>query len=104
MKLYRQDFLTLEIQTQEDGGLPHMDIEIKLFAGLAERLGTRYIRLELPDEADVSILQRRMEEVYPHAETQLQSAQVAVNKQYVKSNYKLVQTDEVALIPPVGGG
>lgn len=81
-----------------------MNIEIKLFAGLAERLGARCVRLDLPDEADVSILQQRMIEVYPQADMQLQSALVAVNKQYVKSNHKLVETDEVALIPPVGGG
>ncbi len=81
-------------------------IEVKLFAGLAERLGTRVLALEssgdeaLPDTAGA--LEAALRERWPALATC--AFRVAVNRSYAQAGTPVAAGDEVALIPPVSGG
>lgn len=78
-------------------------IEIKLFAGLAERVGCRVLSLDdgrLP--ATVGELEQALRSRCPALAGC--SFRVAVNRGYAVAATPLAPGDEVALIPPVSGG
>jgi len=79
-----------------------MRIEILLFAGLAELLETNTLQIELPDGANVYDLRSHLRATYPHSD--VARALIAVNRSYAQDALTLSNLDEVALIPPVGGG
>lgn len=81
-----------------------MQITVKLFAGLAEALGRQEITCDLQDGATVETLKAHLGQLYPDVSGQISRALVGVNRNYVQSETQLETTDEVALIPPVGGG
>jgi molybdopterin converting factor small subunit len=76
---------------------------VLLFAGLAEALGRP--SLELPDAgapATVGALESRLRT--EHAALAARPFRVAVNQRYGAAADELSPGDEIALIPPVGGG
>ena len=81
-----------------------MELEIRLFAGIEESLGTDSIRCNLPNAATVSDLVAYLRQAHPQATRQIEQALVAVNRRYAIPETVLNETDEIALIPPVGGG
>jgi molybdopterin synthase catalytic subunit len=76
-----------------------MRIEVRLFAGLRERAGTRARALDLAEGATVG-------DVWPALDLgpEPDGLMVAVNKEYAERDRPLAEGDEVALIPPVSGG
>lgn len=82
-----------------------MDIQVKLFAGLAERLGSSIITLQLEETIHtVGQLKQWLETQYPEAASQIQASFVAVNQEFASSDLAFTADDEIALIPPVSGG
>ncbi|TBL75091.1 molybdopterin converting factor subunit 1 [Paenibacillus thalictri] len=82
-----------------------MLIQVHFFAGLAESVGTRLLRIELPDQdMTVSQLKQLMCGQYPGAADKINQAFVAINQAYASEDLLIHQQDEIALIPPVSGG
>ncbi|MCM3038800.1 molybdopterin converting factor subunit 1 [Paenibacillus motobuensis] len=82
-----------------------MKIEISLFAGLAERLGTSRISLNCSESSlTAERLKKLLSDAYPDASPLISAAMVAVNQEYAAANCPIQETDEIALIPPVSGG
>jgi molybdopterin converting factor small subunit len=79
-----------------------MKVTVRFFAGPRERLGTGALVQELPVGATVETLIDTLIGAYP----QLGSFRLkyAVNSSYVSLDTELHDGDEVACIPPVGGG
>jgi molybdopterin synthase catalytic subunit len=80
-----------------------MKVSVRLFAGLRERAGSRYIEVELPDGANVSDLLAAMAAT-PVGEIQAGQCVVAINREYADLGEAIRPEDEIALIPPVSGG
>ena len=80
-----------------------MKVSVRLFAGLRERAGSRYIDVELPDGANVSDLLAAMAAT-PVGEIQAGQCVVAINREYADLAEAIRPEDEIALIPPVSGG
>ena len=80
-----------------------MKVSVRLFAGLRERAGSRYIDVELPDGANVSDLLAAMAAT-PVGEIQAGQCVVAINREYADLGEAIRPEDEIALIPPVSGG
>lgn len=80
-----------------------MRIKVLLFAVLREELGTSELVLEVP-EGTVEGLLAHLSQGYPALRPHLPHVRVAVNHVFAHPNTCLRETDEVALIPPVGGG
>ncbi|UQZ83175.1 Molybdopterin synthase catalytic subunit [Paenibacillus konkukensis] len=83
-----------------------MNLQIYVFAGLAELLGGSAVSLEWEDNALLTpaLLKRRLAALYPQAAPFLAQAFVAVNHSYAPEDQELTAHDEIALIPPVSGG
>ena len=79
-----------------------MNITVKFFAMSREATGTGEVLWALPDEATVADLHAQLCMRWPAL--QAQRVRFAVNMAYVPVTTVLHAGDEVACIPPVGGG
>ena len=77
-------------------------MEIKIFAGIKEKIGTPVIDIPAGDEITVSDLKERIYIDYPELDGEV--FQVAINEAFQTDDYVVKSGDVVALIPPVSGG
>lgn len=81
-----------------------MEVRIRLFATLKDRLGREVIGVQVPEGASVADLLQAVAQAYPALRPYLPSAIVAVNHEFAFPEDRLRPGDEVALFPPVSGG
>lgn len=81
-----------------------MEIEVKLFATVADRARRHSVHLELAEEASVADLKREIAKKIPEIGGLMPIIMVAVNHEFAADDLPLSPGDEVALIPPVSGG
>ena len=81
-----------------------MDVKVRYFAALRETTGHDGETLALPSDADVSRARAALEERYPALVSVLARCAAAVNRVYVPADAPLAEGDELAFIPPLGGG
>jgi molybdopterin converting factor subunit 1 len=82
-----------------------MKLNIQLFAGLAEALGTGKLELELENEApQVSDMIEALCQQHTAHAVLIRQCFPAVNQAYATSDTDITESDEIALIPPVSGG
>jgi len=81
-----------------------MDVNVRLFAAPREAVGTNELTVTLPDGATVAELIQQLTEAHPVLKAYVRFLSVAVNRAYVGQQTELHDGDEVALLPPVGGG
>ena len=81
-----------------------LELGVKLFASVREAQGSESVPVTLGDGASVADLLDALAERYPAIAQQRAALSVAVNHTIVGADALLASGDEVALIPPVGGG
>ena len=81
-----------------------MKVTVRWFAKFREHTGKNGESVEIPEGASVEELVERLEGIYPNLSVREESVGVAVNRKYVGRAYRLNDGDELAFIPPVGGG
>lgn len=81
-----------------------MDVEVQLFASLREAACGERARVTLPEGATVADLLRAVREARPTLGERLGGVRVARNRAFARSDDQIAPGDEIALIPPVGGG
>lgn len=81
-----------------------MNVQVLLFADLAESAGTRSMALELAAGACVADALETLSARVPAVASRLPVLAVAVGDRYVARTAVLQEGDELALIPPVSGG
>jgi molybdopterin converting factor subunit 1 len=79
-------------------------VKVKFFAAPREALDTDEMELELSPGTTVRDLLNQLQARYPVLETYSRFLSVAVNRAYVGMQTQLNDGDEVAFLPPVGGG
>jgi molybdopterin converting factor subunit 1 len=82
----------------------YIRVSVKFFAAPREALGTDEIQLELPDGSTVKDLIEALQDRHPVLHAYTRFLNVAVNRAYVGMQTELQDGDEVACLPPVGGG
>ncbi len=81
-----------------------MKVTVKFFAALREAVGKPEMERELPPGATVQDLLNLLTQEHPVLSRYVSHINVAVNRKYVDLQTTLQQGDEVACLPPVGGG
>lgn len=82
-----------------------MEITIRLFATLKDRVQSEYIKVSLPsDPSTVATLLDAVGADYPALAPALRSSLVAVNRAFAGPDTPVSAGDEVAIFPPVSGG
>jgi len=81
-----------------------MTLRLKLFASLRERAGAADLSREFAQGVSVGDVWHALTREFPALSGQDDALSFAVNQEYVKSDYRPRDGDEVAFIPPVSGG
>lgn len=81
-----------------------LGLAVRLFASVREAVGADRVSVELDDDARVGDLLAALAAQYPEVARQRASLSVAVNQRIARADQRLAPGDDVALIPPVGGG
>lgn len=81
-----------------------MRYKVKLFAGVAELIGQHQIEVTEFHPQTVSGLRNHLKELYPNMSFEFDRALFAINQRFAPDHTVLTEGDEIALIPPVGGG
>jgi len=81
-----------------------MGIEVRLFAAAREAAGCERIDLELAPGARVRDAEARLIEAVPALKSVLARSRFAINRIVVHGDEELRAGDELAVLPPVGGG
>ena len=81
-----------------------MQVRVLYFALIRERAGERQQELTLPEGATVADLMAHLSERHPDLAEPLETAVIAVNKQFAFPQEPLKEGDEIAIFPPVSGG
>jgi len=81
-----------------------VQVELLFFASLADVVGQRRLRLDLPSGATVGDALGRLIQIHPRVGSYGKSLLTAVNEQYVPEAHALGDGDELAIFPPVSGG
>ena len=81
-----------------------MDLDVRLFGGLAERVGAARVHVEVADGATVGDLRRHLASAHPPLADALPRTKVAVDLEVADDDQVLRPDAEVALLPPVAGG
>lgn len=81
-----------------------MHIHVRYFAALREAAGRDEEALDAPDGAAVSAVRDQLGARYDALARLLPRCAVAVNKAYARPDTPLRDGDELAFLPPVGGG
>lgn len=77
-------------------------MDIMLFAGLKEKLGSGKVALDVEEKISVKELKQQVYEEYPALDGEV--FQVASNEAFVRDEHVVANSDIIALIPPVSGG
>lgn len=83
---------------------PRFEVEVQLFASMREAIGRDRVRVTLDAGARAADLLEALAREFPAVGAARRSLAVAVNHEVVGPGQPLAAGDEVALIPPVGGG
>ena len=81
-----------------------MRVNVVLFAGYREAVGSSSVGIDLCEGATVGDLALTMAGLYPDLPRDHGRIVAAVNAEYHHHDFPLRDGDEVALIPPVSGG
>ncbi|MDT3425125.1 molybdopterin synthase catalytic subunit [Paenibacillus forsythiae] len=82
-----------------------MQISIRLFAGLAEALGSQTLDFHVPEpQVTAGKLKELLSASYPEAAGQIAVSMIAIDREYAPEDTVISPSSEVALIPPVSGG
>lgn len=81
-----------------------MDVTVRLFASLREHAGAGTVALQLVDGATVADAIEQLRDGALSGLPENAPFVTAVAREYVKTDHRLAQGDELALVPPVSGG
>lgn len=81
-----------------------MQVHVRYFAALREKIGKDADELTVPAGATVSQARATLTERYPQLAPTLAGCAAAVNRAYASPETTLAEGDELVFIPPLGGG
>lgn len=79
-------------------------VRVRFFAAPREALGTGELEIDVPTGTTVDELVQRLLDKHPSLRPFTRFLNVAVNRTYVSMQTVLHEGDDVACLPPVGGG
>ncbi len=79
-------------------------IHLAFFARIAEICGTSERTIALDPAANIAMVWDTLEQEFPALQAMRPSTRAAVNGSLVSFEHRLAADDEVAFLPPVGGG
>ena len=85
-------------------GKNNITLNIRFFAGLREKTGKESLLVGMPADACAEELTALVRNMHPEMSILLSNSRMARNSEFIDSNVRLHDGDEIAFIPPVSGG
>ncbi len=79
-------------------------VRVRLFGPARDAVGSERVELDVPEPATAGAAIEALAGRWPGLAELLPRSRVAVNLAYVPADTPLAEGDEVAVLPPVGGG
>lgn len=83
---------------------PGIEILVRFFGRAREIVSTSEERLRVPAGCSVAQAADALGEIHAGLAPHLPSCSFAVNERYARRDHRLETGDELAVIPPIGGG
>ena len=80
------------------------NVTVLVFAGIRDGIGHDKLHLSFSNKATLNTLIQYMHQQYPTLSNHFLSSQFIVNCAIIDLEYILKDQDEVAILPPLGGG
>ncbi len=82
------------------------EVQLRFFAGLREKIGTEKTGFKLENNPEaLEKLKERVKEKFPEIGEDLEHVSIAVNQEIARPEQTTVHPgDEIAFLPPFGGG
>ena len=81
-----------------------MNLTVRLFATLKDRVGASATTIDVEEPALVADVLAALTQKYPAIEPSLGALLVAANQEYAQRTQAVHPGDDIALFPPVSGG
>ncbi len=81
-----------------------MNIKIRLFARYRELVGSTETNLQVQPGITVGTFKNQIDNYFPQLKAYTPTLLIALNGEFVESDLVLKDGDEVAILPPLGGG
>lgn len=81
-----------------------INVQVRLFAAMKEIIGKKLLELQMPEGSSLKDVITLIGETYPDVKEILLISKYAVNMEYVDTEKKMVEGDEITVIMPVSGG
>jgi len=81
-----------------------MNVRVRLFARARDLAGAATVVIDVPAEATVGELRRRLAEARPALSGILARSAMAINDEFADDDRIVPSGAEIALLPPVSGG
>ena len=79
-------------------------VNVTLFAGLQNLVGSRAVAIDVPPGATVGVLRDKIVEEYPVLDAFINTLVIAIDEEMVPVEHILPEGGKVELIPPIAGG
>jgi MoaD family protein len=93
-----------DAESPKESDLFPMKINIRLFSVYREIIGSNEMTIDMVRGSTLGSLFGELLRRYPRLKPLGKSIVLAVNRDFANSKTKLKENDEVALMPPIGGG
>jgi len=81
-----------------------LKVKIKFFSSCYDIIGIKEMMLKIPKNTLLIHLFEKIIQLYPKLNPLKESILLAINKEFADSNIILYEGDEIAIMPPIGGG
>jgi len=81
-----------------------LKVNLKFFSSYRDLMGVKGITLTLQDDSTLQSLWKVLIKRYPNLAVHAETVVMAVNRDFAEQTTRLKDGDEVAIMPPVGGG
>jgi molybdopterin converting factor subunit 1 len=79
-------------------------VKLLFFATIRDRMGSRLLELDVPDDLTILGLKDKLAEEYPGVKESMKSVLITINREYAFDEAVIPPNAEIGMFPPVSGG
>ena len=83
--------------------MPHR-VKLLFFATIRDRMGTRSLELDVPDDLTILGLKDKLSAEHPNVKESMKSVLITINREYAFDEAVIPHQAEIGMFPPVSGG
>ena len=81
-----------------------MNVTLRLFAAAKQIAGSDLVTLDVPGPGTIADVRQSLLDRFPQLQPLADHLRFSINAEYARDQDSVVESDEIACIPPVSGG